>query len=171
MGCDKAWLTWEGRPLILRQIDLAREAGAREVFVSGRRNVDYSCTGVEVLLDREEGLGPMSGLERGLEASSEHLLLVLAVDLPRLGAAILRQLAGACRPGMGVVPVLDDRPQPVAAFYPRALLPRVREHRLSRRLSMRGLVQTGIDLGMLAWAPLRPEFAGQFRNWNTPSAG
>ena len=41
MGQDKAWLRLNGKPLIERQIELVRELGAEEVFISGRADTNY----------------------------------------------------------------------------------------------------------------------------------
>lgn len=69
MGRDKAWLAIDGRPLIARALAAIRDAGVETVSISGRAGVDYSSLRCPVLLDREPGLGPLSGIERGLEAA------------------------------------------------------------------------------------------------------
>ena len=80
MGCDKAFLEIDGKPLLARQIAVAREAGARDVFISGRADTDYSSFDGLVLQDQFENAGPLAGIERALNALSTPLLLVLAVD-------------------------------------------------------------------------------------------
>jgi molybdopterin-guanine dinucleotide biosynthesis protein A len=45
MGRDKAWLPLDGRPLLVRQIALARSPGPAEVFISGRADTDYATFG------------------------------------------------------------------------------------------------------------------------------
>ncbi|HEY5345385.1 MAG TPA: NTP transferase domain-containing protein, partial [Verrucomicrobiae bacterium] len=42
MGRDKAFLEIGGTTLLARQIGLARELGAAEIFISGRAETDYS---------------------------------------------------------------------------------------------------------------------------------
>src|SRR5215469_13467268 len=42
MNRDKAFLNIDGRTLLARQIELARQAGAKNIFVSGRSGKDYS---------------------------------------------------------------------------------------------------------------------------------
>src|ERR1051325_1673089 len=92
MGRDKAWLEFRGRPLIVRAVELARGLGVREIFISGRAEVDYSQLNCRVLLDEQPGLGPVAGIERALQAAEAPLLLVLAVDLPRMTPDFLNQL-------------------------------------------------------------------------------
>src|SRR6266566_3753822 len=42
MGRDKAFIKVGGQPLLARQIQLAQTVGAKEIFISGREDVDYS---------------------------------------------------------------------------------------------------------------------------------
>jgi molybdenum cofactor guanylyltransferase len=119
MGRDKAWLELEGQPLVVRALAVLREAGIKEVFVSGRAGQDYSSLGCPVLLDLEPGGGPLGGIERALRATSSPLVLVLAVDLPRMSAAFLGKLMARCDPLTGAVPSLRGELEPLAAIYPR----------------------------------------------------
>ena len=70
MGRDKAWLEIEGQTLLARQIALARETGAAEIFISGRADADYSAFGCPVLQDGFPDAVPLAGIERALDASS-----------------------------------------------------------------------------------------------------
>ena len=92
MGRDKAWIEWEGRPLIGWAVDKVRRLGIEEIFISGRPDGDYAQLGCPVLFDLEPGLGPLGGIERGLHHCTSPLLLVLAVDLPRITAECLGKL-------------------------------------------------------------------------------
>ena len=67
MGSDKAWIEVGGVPLVRRQLDIVREAGASEVFLSGRAGVDYRGLDVPVLLDARPGMGPLAGVQRALD--------------------------------------------------------------------------------------------------------
>ncbi|MBX3746704.1 MAG: molybdenum cofactor guanylyltransferase [Verrucomicrobiae bacterium] len=169
MGRDKAWIELDGHPLLRRQLDLARAAGADDLWISGRPDTDYSGLDAPVLLDRTPGLGPLAGLHRGLEAARHDLVLALAVDLARLTPDWLRLVAGHGAPGCGAVPVADGRPQPLAAFYPRAIAPRVARHLAGRRLALQALVADGVAQGELVLVSLGPEAAPAFANWNVPA--
>jgi molybdopterin-guanine dinucleotide biosynthesis protein A len=119
MGRDKAWIECDGRPLIVLALEKVREIGVTEVFVSGRPGGDYSALGCPVLLDLEPDLGPLAGLERGLHACTSPLLLVLAVDLPRITSRLLRALADEADRTTGVVPEQGDQLEPLCAIYPK----------------------------------------------------
>jgi molybdopterin-guanine dinucleotide biosynthesis protein A len=127
MGRDKAWLDVGGRSLLARQVELAGTLGAREVFVSGRADVDYTALGYQVLLDRFPGAGPLAGIEAALAAATSPLVLVLAVDMPHMSVDVLRQLVGQCAETTGAIPRVAGEIEPLAAVYPKSALPLVTE--------------------------------------------
>jgi len=120
MGSDKAWLPFNGRTLLARQIELVRELAPTEVFISGRADTDYASCGGRVLTDRFPEAGPLAGIERALNACASPLLLVLAVDMPHLRAEFLGRLLASCAGEAGVIPCHQGRIEPLVAFYPRA---------------------------------------------------
>jgi molybdopterin-guanine dinucleotide biosynthesis protein A len=168
MGRDKAWLEVAGEPLIRRQIRIAREIGATEVLISGRPDADYTALELRVLYDQSPGLGPLAGVERGLSNASCNLVLILAVDLPRITPCVLRFLRSGCGEMLGAVPRVGQRLEPLAAFYPRAVLPLVREQLASGRYAMRDMIDKAQDAGLIRIIELEPEKADAFANWNEP---
>jgi molybdenum cofactor guanylyltransferase len=87
MGRDKALLEWHGRPLLERQLEALRSSGVDELRVSGER------PGYHGIVDTQPGLGPLGGLAGIADVLSEDAdLLVIPVDMPLLGAALLRRL-------------------------------------------------------------------------------
>src|SRR5471032_605600 len=108
VGRDKAWLEVGGQTLLAQQIGLVRETGAVEIFISGRTGADYSAFGCRVLQDKFPDAGPLAGIERALATAKSPLLLVLAVDLPQMGAEFLRRLATGCLETCGVIPKLAN---------------------------------------------------------------
>ena len=119
MGQDKAWLPVCGKPLITRQIALVRELGAAEIFISGRAGTDYSALDCPVLTDHFEDVGPLAGIERALKEISTPLLLVLAVDMPRMSAVQVQMLLSNCTENCGAIPRSQNGLEPLAAVYPR----------------------------------------------------
>ncbi len=93
-----------------------------EVFIAGRTGVDYSYFNCPVLLDLLPGAGPLAGIERGMAALAKARLLVLAVDLPAMTAALLNVMAAASPEHPSVIPRLNGRIEPLAAFFPKASL-------------------------------------------------
>lgn len=120
MGRDKALLELRGATLLAHQIKLVRNLGVKEIFISGRPEVDYAIPGCGVLIDRFQHAGPLAGIERGLDATTASLLLVLAVDMPALRSDFLARLGAICSENCGAVPQINERLEPLVAFYPKA---------------------------------------------------
>lgn len=123
MGCDKAFVELEGQTLLARQIQRVRNAGAAEVFISGRDGVDYSACGALVVKDQFNDAGPLAGIQSALLATLSSWLLVLAVDLPEISEELLAKLVANCLENAGVVPRVGGNIEPLAAIYPKAALP------------------------------------------------
>lgn len=119
MGRDKAWLDFEGEPMIVRAINTLRSTGIQNIFISGRKGSDYSQLNCPVLIDLKSGVGPLGGIERALHEITTALLLVLAVDLPFMSAKFLKKLIRQCTPLEGVVPKLNHHLEPLASIYPK----------------------------------------------------
>ncbi len=167
-GCDKARLDVEGQPLLARQIALARTLNPIEVLLSARRESDYQEFGCPVVADRVSDAGPLAGLAAALDAARAPLVLVLAVDLPRLTGEVLECLLTACSPDRGVVPRLETGPEPLVAIYPRAAAPLAREALAAGRRAVRDFAKTCARVGLVRWLDLPARLAGQFANWNRP---
>lgn len=118
MGCDKAWVRYQGRPLVEMALEKVRSLGIQETFISARFDQDFSALKCRVLVDGEVGFGPMSGIEHALRASTAPLLLVLPVDLPGMTDGCLRKLTAYCDRLTGAVAKLRSRIEPLVAVYP-----------------------------------------------------
>jgi molybdopterin-guanine dinucleotide biosynthesis protein A len=169
MGRDKAWVEFEGQPLIVRALGTLRDSGITEIYISGRADTDYSALQRPVLLDREPGFGPLGGIERALEASHAPLMLVLAVDLPRMTAEFLRKLGGDCDPLTGIVPTSGDRIEPLAAIYPKRCHTIARECLLKRRRAAQDFADASRREGAVRFFAVPDADLRCLENLNTPS--
>jgi len=157
--------------MLVRQIELARQAGAGEVFVSGRADADYSAFGCAVLHDLYLGAGPLAGVERGLAAATAPLLLVLAVDLPRMTVDFLQRLLQECRAETGVVPEMRRRLEPLAAIYPGRARALARERLRAGKNGMQDFAAAVEHAGGLRRHPVTRAEEELFFNWNSPEPG
>jgi molybdenum cofactor guanylyltransferase len=171
MGRDKRVLLvdWRGEqlPLWKRQLNVLRELGPVDLFISGLADLDYP-PDVKVVPDRIENGGPLAGILTGLEVAETNLLLVLAVDLPNMCSEYLGSLVLGAVPGCGVVPAIAHELEPVSAVYPveaaKTALACLQQAQPSlqaftRRLEQRGLVKI---------RQVAPDEEVLFRNWNSP---
>lgn len=169
MDGDKSWLRVDGQPLIVRQVEIAKAVGAGRVFISGRRGVDYAAAKAPVVLDEYVGCGPLAGIERGLAAASAPLLLVLAVDLPRVSEQLLNEVLEQCTDTCGALPCIHGKIEPVLAVYPKAC------HPIAKRFLQRNECGAGhfamacVHCGEMEIIRLAPEDAPLFANCNSPA--
>ena len=169
MGRDKAGLEVGGQPLLARQIQLARELGANEVFVSGRADTDYAAFGCPVLPDKFVGAGPLAGIERALDAATATLLLVLAVDLPEMSVAFLRRLGGGCTENLGSIPRVNERIEPLAAFYPKSAHSLAAAMLRNRRNVAAAFAENCVQSCQARFVECPDTEACHFANWNSPA--
>lgn len=118
MGTDKATLVLNGTPLWQIQLDLLRRLKLAEIFLSARTDPDWRPRDVRFVADHSPSCGPLSGLAASLGQIKTTHLLALAIDMPFMKDDNLRFLYGKIQPGCGVLPLIDNRAEPLAAIYP-----------------------------------------------------
>jgi molybdenum cofactor guanylyltransferase len=118
MGRDKATIEIEGRPSWERQLEILHAVGPGTIFVSARTRPLWLPEEVELLLDDPPSRGPLSGLAKALAVLPTTHLIALAVDMPFMTSEQLDVLCGLVAEGRGVVPVIAERAEPLAAIYP-----------------------------------------------------
>ena len=119
MGRDKATIVFRGEPLWQRQLELLRGLGPEKIFVSARKELSWLPAETELLLDESPSRGPLSGLTRALERVQTSHLVALAVDMPFMTSEQMRILWEQATVGCGVLPMIAERAEPLAAIYPR----------------------------------------------------
>ncbi len=180
MGRDKALLRLDGESLIRRQLRLLKESGVKRLLVAGAagESVEGSALRAEIppgvawLADSRPDCGPLAGIAGALarlEPGETHLL-VLAVDLPRLGVGLLSQLIRDAQqtPDAGVVPVVAGRWEPLVAVYPQAGLDSALIRLDRGALSVQDWVREGMRNAWMRERVMTPDEAASFLNWNHP---
>ena len=168
MGSDKALLSVDGIPLLVRMARIAQEVTPRVLVVGRARPFDWPFPGVSFVPDAMPGLGPLGGLMTALRAAGDDTVLALACDMPLLTADALRWLLNAGTTHAladGVVTVNRSQVEPLFALYTAACLPLVESRIGENRCSLHGLIEAGA-FGRIQ-AP--PEIAATLVNMNTPA--
>ncbi|MFA6288759.1 MAG: molybdenum cofactor guanylyltransferase [Opitutaceae bacterium] len=168
MGRDKAFIPVDGQPLVSRQAALLRSLGTDDLIISGRPGTDYGVTGVRVVHDPIPDAGPLAGLVAVLSAARHPWVIVVAVDLPRLDAAFLNRLLTLGGGHTGVVPHGPHGYEPLAALYPRALLPEAEAALQRGEYALHTLVENARALSLIHLLPLGEEDSFALKNWNSP---
>ena len=168
MGRDKAAVVVRDEPLWRRQLRILRDLRLQKVFVSARTESSWLPTDTELLLDEPPSRGPLSGLAKALEQMQTSHLLVLAVDMPFMTREQLQFLCGQATEGCGVVPVMGERAEPLAAVYPSEAAPDFSAALAGPDLSLQPLVRKLAAAGKVRMFPVPPEDERFYRSINTP---
>jgi molybdopterin-guanine dinucleotide biosynthesis protein A len=173
MGSDKRALSIGGRPMLGRMIDVAA-AVADEVLVSCRREFQpdaslYEGRGARLVFDaRAEG--PIAGMEAGLRASRNPIVLVMPVDMPRISSAMLERLVSVVRERPAIQAVafeVGGEVMPLPAILRRTALPVIEEQLDRGELRLLDLLSK-LGAVLIAAAP-EDVAAGAFANLNGPA--
>src|SRR5438034_137726 len=118
MGKDKPTIVFHGKPLWQIQLDLLCKLYPAEIFLSARTDPGWRPRDVQFVRDVSPSRGPLSGLTATLKRIRTSHLLALAIDMPFMNENYLRSLCTLIEPGRGVLPIIGDRAEPLAAIYP-----------------------------------------------------
>lgn len=169
MGVNKALLEFEGEPLVQRLAQRFQRWFAQVVVVTNTPDA-YSFLGLPMVGDRVPGLGPLGGLEAGLNASRFEHAFFCACDMPFVAEPFVRHLVGLAPGHEIVVPRVDGEFEPMHAVYSRSLLLRIAGNLESKRLRLTAIFE-GAHVRVVPEAEIRrfgdPEQL--FFNCNTPA--
>jgi molybdopterin-guanine dinucleotide biosynthesis protein A len=121
MRRDKAHLEYRGEPQLLRAWRLLGEV-TEQAFVSAREDQrsDPLRAGLPLIIDSYESVGPAAGILSAQDAYPDVAWLVLACDLPLLGADTLRRLLAERDPAADATAFTsrhDGLPEPLCAIW------------------------------------------------------
>lgn len=124
-GQDKGLLQWHGEPLIAHLHRKTREL-SDDLIISCNRNLDKYAPYADQLVHDDEGdfPGPLAGIRAGLKAARHGFLLVLPCDVPRIDAALLRDMRETARqhPDKPLMLRHGEHWEPLLCIIPTALL-------------------------------------------------
>jgi molybdopterin-guanine dinucleotide biosynthesis protein A len=124
-GRQKAFLTFEGRRIIDRQLDVLH-AVFGEIWIGANDPEVFVDVGLPVVPDLVADVGPLGGLLAVIEASFADHIFVVACDMPFIVPDAVRLIAHHPDTATVIVPVIDGRPEPLFARYGKAAVPAIR---------------------------------------------
>ena len=169
MGRDKSAILFRDSPLWQRQLDILRNLEPKELFVSAQTDPPWRPVDVEFVADAQPSRGPLSGIAAALSRTAADHLLALAIDMPLMTDDYLRELFKQPQPGCGVVPMIDNRAEPLTAIYPRDALVDFIDALAGNNFSLQPLVTKLIAAGKLQPIQVSPKEQALFRNLNEPA--
>ena len=148
MGEDKALIEVGGRRLVDHAVALLTAVADPAI------EVGPGWSSLPAVREDPPGSGPLAALSAGAAAlraaGHDGSVLVLAVDMPRVGVELLRFLAG--RVGTATaVPRAGGHPQPMCARYGPDVLAAVDERLAAGGRSLRDLLETLAPSGAVSW--------------------
>ena len=121
MGTDKAFLEFDGRPMI--EHILAVFAGLfRKTIIVTNTPDRYRHYGVEVACDVLDIRGPLTGIYSGLLRSTDEYNFVSACDMPFLNPRLISYMGEIASGHDAVVPQFNGYLEPLHAIYRKGLL-------------------------------------------------
>ncbi len=140
MGTNKALLDFGGEPLIERLARRFQDWFAQVVIVTNTPDV-YAFLGLPMAGDRIPGLGPLGGLEAGLNASRFPRAFFAACDMPFVHEGLVRYMVELADQHDIVVPRLNGEYEPMHAVYTQACLPAITRKLDERKLRLISIYQ------------------------------
>ncbi|HEY1084530.1 MAG TPA: molybdenum cofactor guanylyltransferase [Prosthecobacter sp.] len=173
MGQDKAQLPWLSVPLWQMQARKLKALQPEQLLIACRQeqalheSVPPDLADAEWLFDLPgQGNGPLLPILNALRHAGAPLL-VLAVDMPEMTAAFLREMLDQ-RPGAALFFRTAEGIEPLGGIYTPSLIPLMEKAVEESRFSLRRLIGRAADLGLAMVLPLSSADAALFANANTP---
>jgi molybdenum cofactor guanylyltransferase len=168
MGRDKATILFRGKPLWQIQLDLLHKLRPPEIFVSARTDPAWRPPDLMFVPDEPPSRGPLSGVTATLARIRSSHLLVLAIDMPSMNEDHLRYLCDKIEPGRGVLPMIGNQVEPLAAIYPVEARVDFVNALSGVDFSMQTLTNQLVKIGRLRVIRVSEEEQRLYRNLNEP---
>lgn len=137
-GTNKALFPYEGKPLIMYPLELLSQQ-TESVHIIAKDAEVYEDLGYQVIEDIYDQQTPLVGILTGLKESTTDWNIFTACDTPFLTTEVLDRLRSNVTPqpeNDAIVPVADQKLQPLIAFYRRRLIASI-EAAIDKNLSMK----------------------------------
>jgi molybdenum cofactor guanylyltransferase len=141
MGTNKALLTIEGKTVIERIVDQLDQI-VDEIIVVTNHFHDYEFLQLPMAEDKRKGMGPLAGIEAGLNASTTERNLVVACDMPFISIDLGKYLLTLLDQYQAAVPENSGQLHPLFAAYRKDVLEAVSKSLNENQLRIRQLLQT-----------------------------
>ncbi|PYI92112.1 MAG: hypothetical protein DMF03_02475 [Verrucomicrobia bacterium] len=168
MGKDKATLLFRSEPLWRIQLSLLRKLAPVEILVSARNDPAWRPSDVSFVADAPPSRGPLSGISAAMGRTATTHLLTLAIDMPFMNEQYLRSLCLAIEPGRGVIPVMRERAEPLAAIFPTEVRADFAAALSGSDFSLQKLAKELLSKNRLRVVQVKKEEEALFRNLNEP---
>ncbi|MCH2236088.1 MAG: molybdenum cofactor guanylyltransferase [Crocinitomicaceae bacterium] len=126
MGQDKGLMEYKGIPMIQHIIDTCEKLDDSIKIITN--NYAYKKFGKEIISDNFSSIGPIGGIQAGLNKSKEDHVLFLPCDVPHISFEVLDELESCAEEGVITIACDSVGLQPLIGFYPKSILPKIETH-------------------------------------------
>ena len=141
MGTNKALLTIDGKTVIERIVNQLDQI-VDEIIVVTNQFHDYKFLQLPMVEDKWKGMGPLAGIQAGLNASSTARNLVVACDMPFISIELGKYLLTQLDQYQAAVPEISGQLHPLFAAYRKDICEAVSKSLSENQLRMRQLLHT-----------------------------
>lgn len=144
-GEPKMFAHFQGAPLYEQSLRALKQAGIERCVIATNALLrpKFNNSEAEFVIEQMPHEGPLVALQQVMHAYPQvDAFFVLACDLPYVDATFVQQLLAALSESDDVVlPVQNERIQPLAAIYHRRILPAIDAAVRANKRSMRAIIQ------------------------------
>lgn len=124
-GANKPLMEFGDTTMIGRIVDSLKSVFS-EVLIVTKDEELYQNYDAEIVLDKFEHQGPLSGIHAGLEASKTEKNFIVSCDMPFLNLNLIRYMLNQSVEDI-LVPRIGDHLEPLHAVYSKQCLPKIEE--------------------------------------------
>lgn len=140
MGTNKALLKINGKTVIENVVEELRSI-VNNILIVTNSFEEYEFLRLPMVEDRWKGMGPLAGIQAGLNTSKTERNLLVACDMPfissQLGGVLLRELSEY----QAVVPEINGQLHPLFAAYRKEVSVEIEKSLEQNQLRIRGIFQ------------------------------
>ena len=123
-GHNKALVEFNGTRLIERVVSVMRSIFQNTIIISNTPQ-EYEYLRIPIYEDITKGLGPIGGLQTGLNMIEDDMAFFVACDMPFLNKALIRYIVEAREHYDAVIPRMDWKIEALHALFTKRCLPAI----------------------------------------------
>ena len=125
MGTDKALLELKQLPMVTYPLRILQKWCTEIIISANDSRLDF--LGYPIIPDEIKNIGPMGGLHACLMKSTNSRNIILACDMPLITGELLQKMLSVPSKYDAVVPMINQRPEPLYAIYQKSILPKIEQ--------------------------------------------
>ncbi len=144
MGFDKCFLEYKNITFVERALKLLSNISDKIILSSN--NHLFEKFKAEIVSDLFKDIGPISGIYSSLLKSKTETNILIPCDLPYLTTELLNFLLNKSADFDAVVPVFNQKAEPLVGVYKKSLLPKIEEKIIQKQYKILSLLENSKTL-------------------------